>query len=56
MVWRKIKSSKNKLFEYFFPSPEELEAHEDEEYNYYWLAEVVFAGLEDYQGECKPAS
>lgn len=55
MVWRKIKSSKNKLFNYFFPSPEELEAREDEEYNYYWLVEDVFAGMEEYQNECAPA-
>lgn len=55
MVWRKIKNGKNKLFDYFFPSPEELEAREDEEYNYYWLVEDVFAGMEKYQAEGKQA-
>lgn len=54
-VWRKIKNEKNRLLKYFFPSPEELEAREDEEYNYYWLVEDVFAGMEEYQGDCKPA-
>lgn len=54
MVWRKIKCGNNKLFDYFFPSPDELEAREDEEYNYYWLVEDVFAGMEKYQVECNP--
>ncbi len=54
IVWRKIKNEKNRLLKYFFPSAEELEAREDEEYNYYWLVEDVFADQDEYRGECKP--
>ena len=45
---------KYKLLEYFFPTQEELDVREDEEYNFYWLVGDVFTDLEEYQGECKP--
>lgn len=49
----KSNKRKNKLVEYFFPSPEEIEARQDEENNYYWLVGDVFADTEEYQSEGK---
>jgi hypothetical protein len=47
-------NKKNMLLEFFFPTTEELDQREDEEYNYYWLVGDIFNDLEEYQGECKP--